>query len=86
MSQICPQNLIQQDVLNVCNFLKTLMSINERGKVYKILKDFKSKSPDSDISYFLDELLPWADVLSKVKTKILLIHFILLIKYYMDCQ
>jgi hypothetical protein len=63
MSQLCPQNLIQQDVLNVCNFLKTLMSLNERGKVYKILKDFKSKSPDNDISYFLDELLPWADVL-----------------------
>jgi len=63
MSQPCSQNSIQQDIFNVCNLLKYLISNNERGKVYKILKDFKFKVPDGDISYFLNELLPWADVL-----------------------
>jgi hypothetical protein len=59
-----PLNLIsQEDVMRVCELLIYLMKNNQRGKVYTILKDFKARAPESDITFFLNELLPYGDLL-----------------------
>lgn len=53
----------QEDVMRVCELLVYLIQNNQRGKVYTILKDFKARAPDSDITFFLNELLPYGDLL-----------------------
>lgn len=55
--------IIQEDVYSVCELLKYLMQNNEQKKVYTILKDFKNKVPDADITFFLDALLPYGNLL-----------------------
>ena len=59
-----PVSLIaQEDIMRVCELLVYLIQNNQRGKVYTILKNFKASSPNSDITFFLNELLPYGDLL-----------------------
>lgn len=55
--------IIQEDVFRVCELLEYLMKNKQQMKVYTILKEFKAKVPDGDITYFLDQLLPYGDLL-----------------------
>jgi hypothetical protein len=61
-----PQPSFQQK-LNVvettCNELKSLMQQKSMPKVYEILRNLKRHSQGGDISYFLDALLPFGDLL-----------------------
>ena len=63
MAQSNNKGLPADDMISICELLKFLLINGNIKELYTILKDFKNKIPDGDITYFLDYLLPFGNVL-----------------------
>jgi hypothetical protein len=60
------KNANKRDSLGLENgieVLKQLLSIGQKFKVIQILRDLKTKSEDNDITYILNQLLPFGDII-----------------------